>query len=83
LNLVRESPTLSAGGFRVQHFIRHFVRDREGSWICVEAATLEIEGRRIQVTPGTRVAPGDSFMGVDLARMLEEQAARDDARGER
>jgi hypothetical protein len=49
----------------------------------VEAATLEIEGRRIQVAPGTRVALGDSFMGVDLACMLEEQAAKDAARGER
>jgi hypothetical protein len=50
-------------------------------WTCVEAATLEIEGRRIQVAPGTRLAKGDTFMGVDLARMLDEQAAHDQARG--
>ena len=62
----------------MENFIRHFVRDLHGSWTCVEPATLELPSGRIQVTPGTRLARGTVFMGVDLAKLLEEQYAKQD-----
>jgi len=57
----------------VQNFVQSFVREQDGSWVCVQAATLELPTGRIQVAIGTRVRPGTRFMGVDLARLLEEK----------
>ena len=57
----------------VQNFVQSFVREQDGSWICVQAATLELPTGRIQVAIGTRFTPGTRFMGVDLARLLEER----------
>jgi hypothetical protein len=56
--------------------IRHFVREPDGAWTCVAPATLQLDGKRIQVTPGTRFTRGTRFMNVDLAKVLEEAAAR-------
>ena len=54
-------------------FIKHFVRERNGAWNCVEPAEVLLPVGRIQVTAGARFTPGTSFMGVDLAALLEEQ----------
>lgn len=59
----------------MQEFARRFVREHNGAWRCVEPAELELPGGRIQVTVGTRFALGTSFMGVDVARLLEEHHA--------
>ena len=56
----------------MRSFIKHFRREGPGVWLCVEPATLELPSGRIQVTPGTRLTLGTSFMHVDLAQMLEE-----------
>lgn len=50
-----------------------FVRDKDGAWVCVAATELILPSGRIQVTVGTRFTPGTRFMGVDLARLLDEQ----------
>jgi hypothetical protein len=63
-------------GEEVQNFIKHFVRESSG-WRCVEPATLDLPSGRIQVNPGTVFTRGTSFMNVDLAKMLDEQYARD------
>lgn len=60
----------------MDEFLKAFRRDPGGTWICVEAATFEGPNGRIQVTPGTRFAPGSMFMGADLAKWLDEQLAR-------
>ena len=54
-------------------FIKHFTRAPDGMWTCVSAAELETVRGRVQVTPGTRFAPGTLFMGIDLVGMLEEE----------
>ena len=62
----------------MQNFMRNFVRENEGCWTCVEAAEMTLAGgRRIQVAPGTRFTLGTMFMGIDLARMLDETYERD------
>ena len=53
-------------------FISYFVREGEGAWACVKPATLDFGNGRIQVTPGTRLRRGTKYMGVDLARLLDE-----------
>jgi hypothetical protein len=60
----------------MQDYIKHFVRESEGVWVCVEPAELHISRRRIQIAAGTRFTVGGTFMGVELARLLEEEHAR-------
>ena len=57
----------------MQNFLQSFVREQDGAWICVEAATLDLPSGRIQVAVGTRLIPGARFMGVDIVRLLEER----------
>ena len=58
------------------HFIKAFVRASDGSWTCVAPATWE-GPPRIQVTAGKRFTRGTRFMGVDLAKLLDEQYEKD------
>jgi hypothetical protein len=60
----------------VDEFLKAFRRDPGGTWICVEPTTFEGPNGRMQVTPGTRFAPGSKFMGADLAKWLDEQLAK-------
>ena len=60
----------------MQEFARRFVRELEGVWLCVEAAELMLPGGRIQVAIGTRFTLGTRYMGVDVARLLEEHHGR-------
>jgi hypothetical protein len=57
----------------MQAFIKHFRRDSQGRWECVEPATLTLPSGRIQVTVGTRFVEGTTFMGIDLAQLLERE----------
>jgi hypothetical protein len=57
----------------MQNFIKHFIREGPGVWACVEPAEVHLPQGRVQVTAGTRVTLGFMFMGVELARLLEEQ----------
>jgi hypothetical protein len=50
-----------------------FWRNDDGSWICIDPITIEHPAGRVQVSPGTTIRPGVPFMGIDLARWLEEQ----------
>ena len=56
----------------MRDFIRHFRRESADAWTCLEPAELALASGRIQVTPGSRFVRGTRFMGVDLARLLEE-----------
>jgi len=56
----------------MQQFIKHFVRDAPGVWTCVRPASLDLPGGRIQVAAGTTFTLGTKFMGVELAKLLEE-----------
>jgi hypothetical protein len=55
-------------------FIHAFRRAADGSWTCVAPTTFDGLNGRMQVAPGTRLTPGTSFMGVDLARWLDSRA---------
>ena len=54
-------------------FIKHFMREGPGVWTCTNHATLLLDSGRIQVAPGTRFTRGTLFMGVELAKLLDEQ----------
>ena len=55
-------------------FISNFVREPDGSWLCVQPAETTLDGGRIQVAPGARFTRGMRFMGVDLAEYLDQQS---------
>ena len=57
----------------MQSFIKHFVRVGPGMWTCVRDGEYNGPQGRIQVTVGTTVTKGTSFMGVDLAAILEQE----------
>jgi hypothetical protein len=57
----------------MQHFSKCFRRERSGVWICVVPVEVVLPQGRIQVVPGLEVSPGKTFMGVDLAKLLNEQ----------
>lgn len=59
----------------MQKFIKHFVRTPDG--LCIEPAELQAPQGRIQVAAGTRIKRGTLFMGLELARMLDEQTEKD------
>jgi len=64
-------------GDGMQNFIRHFLREGHGVWSCIEPATLDLPSGRVQVTLGSRFTYGTTFMGVELAKLLEEYFQKD------
>ena len=57
-------------------FLKCFVRDREGNWHCIQRATLDLPGGRVQVNPGSVFVKGMPFMNVDLAEYLDAEERR-------
>lgn len=57
----------------MRDFIRHFVREQPGFWRCIEPTEVHLDGGRIQIAPGTLFTRGTSFMGVDVAALLDEE----------
>jgi hypothetical protein len=60
----------------MRKFLDAFKRDPDGSWTCVAAAAVQLAEGRIEVTPGTRFAPGTQILGVEPATLLEREAVR-------
>ena len=60
----------------MKQFIKGFRRNKDGSWECVAPSTLEGPNGRIQVSVGRRFYPGMLFMGIDLAKWLDDEAKR-------
>jgi hypothetical protein len=59
----------------MQDFIKHFVRVGPGMWTCVRNGDYQGPHGRVQVTVGSTFTIGTSFMGVDMAALLEERFA--------
>lgn len=71
---------MSRGGLEVENLGRAFQRNADGSWTCVKPATLEGPNGRIQVSEGATYRRGMLFMGVELAKWLDEQFGLDEKR---
>ncbi len=62
----------------MQRFRANFVREGEGVWRCATPTTLLLpNGHKIEVAPGTVLTRGTAFMGVELARLLDEAHGQD------
>lgn len=64
----------------MENFIRHFVRIEPGKWTCVRPGEFEGPHGRIQVAVGSTFTIGTSFMGIDLAKWLDEQYEKHEGR---
>ena len=60
----------------MHEFIKRFVREAEGVWLCKAPAEVDLPGGRVQVAVGTRFTRGTRYMGIDLAQLLDEQYRR-------
>jgi hypothetical protein len=63
-------------GVVMHNFIKNFLREGAGVWVCLQAATQDFPQGRVQVSAGTRLTIGSKFMNVDLARLLDEEYSR-------
>ena len=60
----------------MQNFYRCFRRNGYGVWICIAPGEITLPQGRIQVTPGTTLTKGTTFMGVDVVKLLDEHDRR-------
>lgn len=51
-----------------------FHKDATGNWHCVEACAIDMENKEIVFTEGMTFVKGSPFMGVDVAKWLDEHA---------
>jgi hypothetical protein len=56
----------------MDQLISAFQREADGAWTCSQSAVLQTHAGPIQFTPGATFAPGFMFMGVDVARLLND-----------
>ena len=57
----------------MQEIIKHFVRSPGGEWLCTSTVEFQSEKGRVQVVAGMRFKRGTVFMGLEIARLLDEQ----------
>ena len=56
----------------MEQFIKSFVRDSDGSWICIERGSWA-GPPAMTVTIGTRFTPGTIIAGAEPTRLLDVQ----------
>ena len=60
----------------MQSFIKHFVRDGSGAWVCVERAEFSLAEWANPSNSRARFTPGTILMEIDLATLLDEEYDR-------
>jgi hypothetical protein len=45
-------------------------------WVCQEPATIDLPEGRVPTTPGSLFVVGQKLMNVDVARLLDQEYAR-------
>ncbi len=52
-----------------------FEKDSDGKWHCTAAVSIEIENRMMVIGEGLTFTKGVLFMGVDIAKWLDENCS--------
>jgi hypothetical protein len=50
-------------------------KDSEGNWHCIKAISVEMENRMIVLSAGMTCTKGVPFMGIDVAKWLDEHCS--------
>jgi hypothetical protein len=64
----------------VEQLGKAFQRNADGSWTCLRPITLDGPNGRMQVSEGSTHRRGVLFMGVELAKWLDERFGLDEKR---
>ena len=56
--------------------LQHFERHPDGSWVCVEAVSIQTAGGPVEIAPGMTFSYGTNVDGIDVAEMLERLGAQ-------
>ncbi|MCB2060417.1 MAG: hypothetical protein R3E09_16275 [Novosphingobium sp.] len=59
-----------------------FRREANGDWTCIRPVLIDGTARNMAFAPGARVSHTDMFMGVDIARKLDDAASRQEVSAE-
>ena len=59
-----------------KELLSSFRREPNGDWTCIKPVMIDGPARNVAFVPGVTVSHVDIFMGVDLARDLDEAASR-------
>ena len=59
-----------------EEFLKRFQRQPDGAWACVKALKIAGPNEPVTIGQGTRFGPGALFMGLDLAKELDQMAAK-------
>jgi hypothetical protein len=57
-------------------FLDRFQRQPDGAWVCTKSIKVNGPGGAIMIDEGTNFCPGALFMGLELARELDQMAAK-------
>ena len=57
-------------------FLKRFQRQPDGAWACVKALKVDGPNGPVTIGQGTGFSPGALFMGLDLAKELDQMAAK-------
>ena len=49
-----------------------FEKDASGNWVCLKGCSIEMDKAEIVFTEGMKFTEGTPYMGVDVAKWLEE-----------
>jgi hypothetical protein len=58
------------------HLLPRFERQPDGSWLCLEPATINRPDGPIALEPGMRFTFGEKHEGFDVAEYLEQLGAQ-------
>ena len=51
-----------------------FEKDSDGNWHCIEACSIEMNKKIIVFAKGIKFTKGTPFMGIDVAKWLDENS---------
>lgn len=49
-----------------------FEKDEKGNWLCVKTCSIDMEKKEISLSAGWKFTKGNLYLGVDVAKWLEE-----------
>jgi hypothetical protein len=57
-------------------FLKKFQRQPHGDWACTKPIKVDTPGGPLMINQGASFSPGTLFMGLDLAKELDQIAAK-------
>lgn len=52
-----------------------FKKNPDGTWTCIQQIAIKTPTGEVKIGPGTTFRKGVLFMGIDLAKLLDEKCA--------